>query len=339
MDETSRVGAAIELLDATSEAGRWITDTLDQLREKYHTDLEEASIQVLLKYNWSEDRQGNTPIGALKVVPEIFWRLLDDANGGEGAPDFVLILNGKLWKVLGEKQKLYVLDELLCYGGPRPDKEGEQALDDTGRRLWRTVKPQFAGFAAPIRRHGAQMKNIRNFMSEAKRGHQQDLPFVPGERPGKEERQAEVIHYFKRRILDGDDVVMRFTSADFAPTSLDGIHVLKEEDRLAGAEQVRDNGELEYEVDGEVLRAYVEALEDEQDEKRAGAEPAQDLDTAGAPEESEAAQVTGEEVAEVLSAAAEGDPAGDEDDQGAVLSIPPSRRGRRGKEASAAPIH
>lgn len=351
-DEIKPVAPTIELLDGKDEQGQWIIAQVEEMIRKVHTKLEGAVFALAWKLNWSEDRQGNTPLGALKLVPELFWRLLEASGSPTWAiasidesphdtPDFVLLLNPKLWKVLLDKQKTYILDELLCYGSPRLDKEGEQATDEEGRLLWRTLKPQFSGFAGPIRRHGAQIKQIRTFLAEARRGHQEEIPFeepIPGDRPGAPEPEAPpAIHYYPpAQVVDGAEMQFRFTGAENAPEQLNGVCPLTEENRAAATEgAVLDATKLPFNEETEVLGAYREFLEEAQAEKVAAAPRGlEEEDEVDAVEKEAAVGGNGAEH-EVETAGEEQE--GDGDGEEAVVSVP--TRGRGGKKAAQAGVH
>jgi len=355
-EEAKPVAPTVELLDGKEEQSIWIIAQVEEQIHKWHTRLEGAVFALAWKLNWSEDRQGNTPLGALKLVPELFWRLLNATSGDDypvaapsgdpSAPDFVLLLNPKLWKVLLDKQKLYILDELLSYGAPRLDKEGEQAVDENGRALWRTLKPQFTGFAGPIRRHGPQIKQIKTFLAEARRGHQEELPLeepTPGERPGAPEAaEPPVIHYYPAAVVvDGVEMQFRFTGPENAPEQLDGVCPLTEENRAVAMEgSVLNAAKLPFNEEKEVLDAYREYLEEAQAEKVAAAPRGLEEEPTGQGG-AEGGNGAEPEIQAQAEEGGEGDGDGDGEEEGeAVVTVPTRGRGKkRGAESAAGGVH
>lgn len=186
----------IQLLDAESGESKWLLRELNAMVSKYHGHLREAVIRVVFKTNWSEDNDGKTPLGKMSLVPELYWRLLGgDEDLESPAPDFVMLLNDKLWGKQDEPQRRYVLDELLSYAKPKLDKDGEQAEDITGRRLWALSKAEFSGFAAPLARHGAQTKSTKRFVKEVERSAQKTIfEEEPAAAPAPKPDAAEATH-------------------------------------------------------------------------------------------------------------------------------------------------
>lgn len=131
-----------------------------------HDDLRGAQFSIVMKHNWHEDAEGSSPLGEMKVVSELTHRIMPE---GEEA-DFVMVLNGQTWPNLDEKQRTYIIDELLCSGAPKTGKGGEQLVDVTGRMLWRKVKPDFVGYAGPLERHGVPaFVGVRKFAKSVSR--------------------------------------------------------------------------------------------------------------------------------------------------------------------------
>lgn len=271
---------AFSVLEPETGVAVWINSRIEQLVLEHHKHLGNARIVVLFKHNWSDDAEGNTPLAQLILVSEMYWRLFESI-GENVPPDFILLLNEKVWGRLDEKAQLYVLDEALCYGGERVDKAGDQAEDDTGRPLWRRNKPAFVGFAEPIARHGPQLSKIKAFLRTANATRQLALfaeeeepeptggivtsNSLPEDQTPDEESTGEVFYYKRVPDLfgDGEDWALRFSAANHSPESLAGAARLTPPQDYIG---VVNLGQLEYETDKITLRRAKAALADLQDQ-------------------------------------------------------------------------
>jgi hypothetical protein len=178
--ETKPKKATIRMVDKTSAEGGWIYKQVHDLVGRDHKGLADASIGVAYKLNWSDDADGRTEVGKAVLVPELYWRVME-AEGMEPA-DFYLLLNATLWERLEEAQRLYLLDELLCQCDQKLNRQKEHAEDETGRKLFRTRKPDLAAFAAPIKRHGLQLRGVRTFF-EACGVKGEQIPLFAGTEP------------------------------------------------------------------------------------------------------------------------------------------------------------
>ena len=177
------------MVDRDTGEGSWIYREVADLVRKHHEHLGEATIWCAWKHNWSEDVDGNSPLGKTVLTAEVTWRAMAEYLDVESPPDFVLVLNAKLWQRLDEAKRRYVLDELLCYCGQKLGRGGDQVVDVTGRRVWMLHKPEHVGFAAPIARHGALFAGTKAFLTEASGGMQRTLFDLV--QAGTEEEEAE----------------------------------------------------------------------------------------------------------------------------------------------------
>lgn len=279
--------AKFTLLDVASPEGQWIDSEIRNLRANHHEHLVAAVIAVLWKNNWSGDVDGKAPLAQLKVVPEEWYRLINSAaDGAVSPPDFILLLNSKTWHPLANIDKTFALDMALCYGAPKEAKDGTHAEDETGRMLHRLLKPDFAGFAGPIERHGARLKSVKRFMRAATSGAQlqlsleepdeEDAPMPEeGERPGAEFR-IETSQPYYHRVDDlyslGDSYAIRFSMPNHSADCVTGISGQLEPD-----EDVEMDS-LTYSDDQMTLRrckiAYENLLDIKYAKTLAGAEPA-----------------------------------------------------------------
>lgn len=185
MAEPKPKEAGIRVLDPATPEGEQVLQLIARLCDDHHEHLAQAHFAVEFVMSWSEDRDGNTPLGKLVLVKEETWRLLE-AAGVDPVPDFLLQLNGQLWPQWDEAARAFVLDSQLCFAAEKVGKDGEQLEDETGRKLWRKVGPEFIGFAAPIVRHLGTVEKFRNltrFVGTLQRQRQLTLPSV-GETDG-----------------------------------------------------------------------------------------------------------------------------------------------------------
>jgi hypothetical protein len=147
---------AIEVVDRR-DSGEALYALMDGLIAENHKHLSSANVALAWKIGgWKPDDDGIRKLGQCKKASELDQRL--------SGYDFVILLNREAWEEdLSEDQRRALLDHELCHAEVKVDGDGEQAADETGRRIWRIRKHDVEEFEAIVQRHGLYKRDLEHF--------------------------------------------------------------------------------------------------------------------------------------------------------------------------------
>lgn len=147
-----RVG--YELIKRDHVEGHPIYTLVDELVREHHDHLRDARIVLAWNLTWQPDADGRVKIAACMRANDLAREL---------APwDFVILLRRSTWKderFLDEHRRA-LMDHALCYGARATTTGGDEAVDERGRPVWRTRKPDIVEFSEVIERHGIYSRDV-----------------------------------------------------------------------------------------------------------------------------------------------------------------------------------
>jgi hypothetical protein len=146
---------------------------MDELRRKYHRDIEEARIALAWRKALKPDIDGHLVLGKCVKASDLQRELAEW--------DFVILLNQEVWSApeFDDARRRALLDHELCHAQVSVDESGEERVDERGRKVWRTCKHDVEEFQAVIERHGCYKGELEKFaeaLLKAKQAGPQ-LPF------------------------------------------------------------------------------------------------------------------------------------------------------------------
>lgn len=147
-----RVG--YEIIKRDHVEGFPIYSMIDGLVHEHHDHLRDARIVVAWNLTWQPDADGRVKLAACMRANDLAREL---------APfDFVILLRRSTWKDerFKDEHRLALMEHALCYAARATDKAGEDAVDERGRAVWRTRKPDIVEFSEVIERHGIYSRDV-----------------------------------------------------------------------------------------------------------------------------------------------------------------------------------
>lgn len=147
-----RVG--YELIKRDHVEGHPIYALLDELVHSHHDHLRDARIVLAWNLTWQADADGRVRLIACTRASDLAREL---------APwDFVILLRRATWKDerFADEHRRALMDHALCYAARATDKAGDEAVDERGRAVWRTRKPDIVEFSDVIERHGIYSRDV-----------------------------------------------------------------------------------------------------------------------------------------------------------------------------------
>lgn len=132
---------------------------MEQLLEKNHGHLSDASIAIAWRLGWRPDVDGHVRLGQCRKRGDLD-RELDGF-------DFVILLNEEYWKGLNDDQKRAIIDHELCHAQIVRDADGEAKRDDRGRLVCRIRKHDVEEFRDIVERHGLYTADLAEIAQAA----------------------------------------------------------------------------------------------------------------------------------------------------------------------------
>lgn len=131
---------------------------LDEVRAKWHGDIEPARIALAWRKNLKPDKDGHLVLGKCMKASDLQRELVDY--------DFVILLNREVWRdmefTLAKKKAL--MDHELCHAAMQTDAEtGEPKYDERGRNIWRSRKHDIEEFGSVVAHHGCYKRDLERF--------------------------------------------------------------------------------------------------------------------------------------------------------------------------------
>jgi len=167
-----RVG--YELIKRDHVEGHPIFTLLDELVHEHHDHLRDARIAIAWNLTWQPDADGIVSTAKCMRANDLAREL---------APfDFVILLRRSTWKDerFSDEHRRALMDRALCYAARATTTGGDDAVDERGRPVWRTRKPDIVEFSEVIERHGIYSRDVER-IAEALR-KQGVGPFVACDR-------------------------------------------------------------------------------------------------------------------------------------------------------------
>ncbi len=149
-----RVG--YELIERDHVGGHPVYAMLAELIRDHHEELKPARFAIAWNLTWQPDADGRTKIGMCKRASDLDREL--------AAFDFVILLRRAFWKDdrVTDAQRRALLDHELEHAARAETKNGEPAVDERGRPVWRIRKHDIEEFSAIVDRHGMWSRDLEN---------------------------------------------------------------------------------------------------------------------------------------------------------------------------------
>ena len=150
-----------------------VTDLLADTARRFHAPLVEAGVTVGLLAAWPNEGEDcavklhGYPCAAVVKVTPYRQRV-------QGIEDAVITVDGELWQVMKEAERVALLDHELQHLEVALDRDGRLKRDDWGRPKLkvRLHDWELGGFADVAVRHGAAAQEVRGFRDAHTRYHQ-----------------------------------------------------------------------------------------------------------------------------------------------------------------------
>jgi hypothetical protein len=156
MPRTSNVAkprkVGVELVPRDSPVGFPMYQLLDELIESHHPEKRAARIALMWNKSWSQDVDGHVTLTRTTIASDFVREIQGDV---EHFDIVIQVLHG--WWISDAVQPIdrrARLDEALCAFEPVIGKNGDQAEDERGRKLWRHRAPDVQAFTETIERYG-----------------------------------------------------------------------------------------------------------------------------------------------------------------------------------------
>lgn len=150
----SKKAKKYELIEPNTEP--W--QVLQEARELWHADLDQAEIAVAWEAKIKADTDGHLRLGKCVKVTELY-REFSDFN-------FVIVLNRDVWNdpAFNHDKKIALVDHELCHAAPVFDDDtGEQKVDAADRLMWRIRKHDIEEFRSVVAHHGCYKRDLEKF--------------------------------------------------------------------------------------------------------------------------------------------------------------------------------
>lgn len=123
-----------------------IVSQLISSKPERHGHLKDAEIGVMWHLNQDEDASGGRRFGKVKILSEF------DREMEHGNTDAMLVIDKNWWDSADrtERERLGLVNHLLCQIEKRCNAEGEQKKDERGRLLWIKRRPDIAIFKEDV---------------------------------------------------------------------------------------------------------------------------------------------------------------------------------------------
>jgi len=130
---------------------------MEELIEKYHSNLGEATIALAWRFGWNANADGLMTMGRAAKRSDLDRELAKF--------DFVILLNHEAWNKggLNETQRVALIDHELCHCEITYDSDGEPKHDEQGRIVCRIRKHDIEEFVDVVNRHGLYTRDLAAF--------------------------------------------------------------------------------------------------------------------------------------------------------------------------------
>lgn len=158
-----------QVISHDSAAGKLLYPMLKELIEEYHEELTGARIALAWSLTWKPDVDGRVKLGQCKKRSDLDREFAD--------LDFVIVLRQEFIQspAVKDSQRLALLDHELCHATVRLDREGEPALDERGRKVYRIRKHDLEEFSEIVARHGLYKRDLEHFALALRQSKQRSL--------------------------------------------------------------------------------------------------------------------------------------------------------------------
>ena len=149
--------ANFELVQRDEEFGVESYELLDEVRNKWHVQLEGARIALAWRKNLKTDKYGQLTLGMCVLVHDLYKELAEY--------DFIIVLNREVWvdPTFTREQKMALVDHELCHADTAKCSDGEDKFDERGRRVYCIRPHDIQEFTAIVHRHGCYKRDLERF--------------------------------------------------------------------------------------------------------------------------------------------------------------------------------
>jgi hypothetical protein len=146
---------AVELIPRDSPVGFRMYELLDELIEQHHPEKSSARIALMWNKSWAEDCDGHITLTRTTIASDF----VREIQGNVEHFDVVIQVLHGWWlnEAVTPIDRRARLDEALCSFEPVIGKNGDQAEDERGRKLWRHRAPDVQAFTETIERYGVDV--------------------------------------------------------------------------------------------------------------------------------------------------------------------------------------
>ncbi len=151
-----------------------IARLVDQAEE--FADLRTGEPVIMVLFRLEQKRKGGKVILGEMCLPQwqgrlaaVAWWMLVKISGGS-PPDYILLLDNDWWSEASDREREALIHHELMHCMIGLDKEGDQRFDDEGNPVWDIRAHDLEEFNATVRRYGAWLGDIREFMEALREG-------------------------------------------------------------------------------------------------------------------------------------------------------------------------
>lgn len=154
------------LIDRAGDEGAPMYALLEELVDAYHRDLQQARIALAWCLSWKPDVDGRVTLGKCKRAGDLDREL--------AAFDVIILLQRSFWQdpLTTDLQRRALVDHELCHASVKYDNDGEPAVDERGRIVYRTRKHDLEEFSEIADRYGCWKRDLEHFARAIDRARQ-----------------------------------------------------------------------------------------------------------------------------------------------------------------------
>jgi len=165
--EKKKKAVKVELIDRNISPACY--EIADGLIAAHHTHLLEAKIAFAWHDGWNEDPDGRVRLGQAKKGSDLDREL--------HLYDFFILLNRAALTAANftRKQMTALIDHELCHCQVKLHPDGEVAVDDRGRIVYRMRKHDIEEFSEVVKRHGLYTGDLEHFADQCMKAAEEPL--------------------------------------------------------------------------------------------------------------------------------------------------------------------
>jgi hypothetical protein len=155
-----------QLVAADEEPGLSMYGLLRELVTAHHPHLEDARIALAWNSSWKRNVDGRLTLGKCRRASDLDRELAEF--------DFVIVLLRSFYEDadVTDLQRRALLDHELCHADVKLGPDGDPAVDERGRTVYRIRKHDLEEFSAIAERYGTWKRDIESFAIALRRGRE-----------------------------------------------------------------------------------------------------------------------------------------------------------------------